>query len=222
MEQVSYIHVDSRSRDTALYPFSNTYTIFLNKPITNVTRIDLVSAIVTNPFSTGNAYIWLDITELRTPTTYSGSKLVLANFGSGASGVGSVQMTQPSVTSPTTSFAIIPLDVAQNSHRTFREASDYAYSIRYPSRLDSIDRLTIRWLDYQGTVVNFGNAQTYDPNSFVLRVHTQIVPTFVDRITRLPPPVREGLLEDKPKVYVAAFIALVVGLMMIMLVRNRR
>ena len=71
MEQVSYIHVDSRNRDTALYPFSNAYTVFLNTPITNVTRVDLVSAIVTNPFSTGNAFIWLDITELRTPSTYA-------------------------------------------------------------------------------------------------------------------------------------------------------
>ena len=222
MEQVSYIHIDSRSRDTVLYPFSNSYTVFLNKPITNVTRVDLVSAIVTNPFSTGNAYIWLDITELRTPSTYSGSKLTLTNVG--ATSNVTVQRNQPSSQTPATSFAAVPITVSQNFQQTFREMTDYEWSVAYPSRLDSIERLTIRWLDYQGSVVNFGNAQTYDPNMFILRVHTQVVPTAPERPISLPPPVNEGFfnLEDKSKVYVGALGTLIVGLIMIMLLRKRR
>jgi hypothetical protein len=220
MEQVSYIHVDSRNRDSGLFPFSNTYTVFLNKPIMNVTRVDLVSAIVTNPFSTGNAFIWLDITELRTPNTYDARKLGLTNVGT-TSNV-TIQRNQTSSLTPATSFAVVPLDVPQNFQRTFKEANDYAWSVTYPSRLDSIERLTIRWLDTTGAVVNFGNAATYDPNMFVLRVYTQIVPTTPERPLSLPPPVREGLFEDKSRVYLGALGTLIVGLIMIMLVRKRR
>lgn len=220
MEQVSYIHVDSRNRDTSLFPFSNTYTVFLNKPIMNVTRVDLVSAIVSNPFGTGNAFIWLDITELRTPSTYDARKLALSNVST-TSNV-TIQRNQTSSLTPATSFAVIPMDVLPNFQRTFREASDYAWSVTYPSRLDSIERLTVRWLDTTGAIVNFGNAQAYDPNMFVLRVYTQIVPTTPARPLSLPPPVREGFLEDKSKVYLGAVGMLVIGLIMIMLVRKRR
>jgi hypothetical protein len=313
MEQVSYIHVDSRNRDTTLFPFSNTYTVFLNKPITNVTRVDLVSAIVTNP-STANAYIWLDITELRTPSTYDARKLTLTNVGPLASptlpiltisalvtsttiigqanqvyrniastatgngtgarftvtrngsgvptvalaaagsgysvgvtitlagatvggttptdnitftvasvGSNQIQSNQTSSLTPATSFAVIPMDVAQNFQRTFKETTDYAWSVTYPSRLDSIERLTVRWLDYTGSVVQFGGPGTitFDPNMFVLRVYTQFVPTAPERPLSLPPPVREGLFEDKSKVYLGALATLVIGLIMIMLVRKR-
>ena len=220
MEQVSYIHVDSRNRDTTLYPFSNTYTVFLNKPIVNVTRVDLVSAIVTNPFSTGNAFIWLDLTELRTPSTYDARKLGLTNVGT-TSNV-TIQRNQTSSLTPATSFAVLPMDVPQNVQRTFKEMTDYAYSVTYPSRLDSIERLTVRWADYTGATVNFGTAATYDPNMFVLRVYTQVVPTTPERPLSLPPPVREGLFEDKSRVYMGALATLIVGLIMIMLVRKRR
>ena len=221
MEQVSYIHVDSRNRDTALYPFSNTYTVFLNKPITNVTRVDLVSAMVNNPTAT-YGYIWLDINELRTPSTYDARKLGLTNVGT-TSNV-TIQRNQTSSLTPATSFAVIPMDVATNAQRTFRETSDYAWSVTYPSRLDSIERLTIRWLNNSGAVVQFGTdgTTTYDPNMFVLRVYTQIVPTTPERPLSLPPPVREGLFEDKSRVYLGALGTLIVGLIMIMLVRKRR
>jgi hypothetical protein len=311
MEQVSYIHVDSRNRDTALFPFSNTYTVFLNKPIMNVTRVDLVSAMVNNPTAT-YGYIWLDITELRTPSTYDARKLALSNVstiatpngsivsttsrtgtgtgsatytgvasttsgsGSGArfnvvvasgvytsvilstngtgyapgdtitiaganlggstpannitltvSSVGGttnpVQRSQTSSLTPATSFAVIPMDVATNAQRTFKETTDYAWSVTYPSRLDSIERLTVRWLDKDGAIVTFGTggSTTYDPNMFVLRVYTQIVPMVPERPLSLPPPVREGLLEDKSKVYLGALATLIIGLMMIMLTRRR-
>jgi hypothetical protein len=96
--------------------------------------------------------------------------------------------------------------------------------VTYPSRLDSIERLTVRWLDYQGAVVKFGpdGSTTFDPNMFVLRVYTQIVPTTPERPLSLPPPVREGLLEDKSKVYLGALATLVVGLILILLTRVRR
>lgn len=311
MEQVSYIHVDSRSRDTTLYPGANVYTVFLNKPITNITRVDLVSAQVVNPFTT-NCYIWLDVTELRTPLTYDARKLQLTNtlglstpiagistFGTfsatvigtttatyanvpaiidkgarftvarvsgtvtsvtmtssgntytvgeivtlaGASVGGatptdnitfpvtalvpaSVQRSQTSSTTSATSFAMIPVDVPQNFNRVFKETSDYQISIKYPSRLDSIERLTIRWLDYTGAVVQFTPGatavpSTQDQNSFVLRVYTTFPPVVPDRQLGLPPPVKDGLFEDRDKMYMGAVAFLVIGLVMILLTRRR-
>ena len=313
MEQVSYIHVDSRNRDTTLFPYSNTYTVFLNKPIINVTRVDLVTAIVTNP-NTGNSFIWLDITELRTPSTYDAHKLTLTNVGplaspvlpiatistlvtsttlvgqanqvytniastaigngrgalftvtrSGAgvpsvvlasagngysigntltlvgatvggvtptdnitftvTAVGSdqIQRNQTSSLTPATSFAVIPMDVPQNFQKTFKEKTDYPWSVTYPARLDSIERLTVRWLDYTGGPVTFGvgGTITYDPNMFVLRVYTQIVPTTPERPVSLPPPVRDGIFENKTNIHLAAIGTLIFGLIMIMLMRRR-
>lgn len=46
MEQ--YVIVDSTLRDTTLYPYGNSYTTHLTNPLNNVTRIELVQAIVPN------------------------------------------------------------------------------------------------------------------------------------------------------------------------------
>lgn len=45
---VHYIHVDSKNRDTSLYPHGNAYVVHLPKPINSVVRIELVSAKVPN------------------------------------------------------------------------------------------------------------------------------------------------------------------------------
>lgn len=315
MDQVSYIHVDSRSRDTTLYPGANAYTIFLNKPITNITRIDLVSAQVINPASSttpvSNGYIWLDITELRTPFTYDARKLTLTNalgIGSPVSAISTIgafaatvvgtttatytnvpaitdkgarftvvratgtvtsvtltssgnayavgetvtlsylnvggstaadnitfqvtaitetyiQRNQTSSTTPATSFAAIPIQQAGltvlQTNQTFNEATQYPWSITYPSRLDSVERLTIRWLDYAGAVVQFSasGSTAYDVNSFILRVYTTFPPVAPERPLGLPPPVKD---DDRDKVYMGAIAFLLMGLVMILLTRRRR
>lgn len=45
---VEYIYVDSRTRDTSLYPNGNTFSMFLTNPIKNIKRVDLVNATVPN------------------------------------------------------------------------------------------------------------------------------------------------------------------------------
>lgn len=42
------IFVDSKNRDTQIYPSGNSYVLHLTTPIKNVTRVDLVSALVPN------------------------------------------------------------------------------------------------------------------------------------------------------------------------------
>jgi hypothetical protein len=48
MEQIHYIHVDSKSRDSNLYPYGNSYVLHIVSPIKNVKSIDLVSAKIPN------------------------------------------------------------------------------------------------------------------------------------------------------------------------------
>jgi hypothetical protein len=311
------LYVDSRQRDTTQFPFGNSYTLFLQTPVHNIERVELVSAKVPNTiynltsgsnvlqfsgtsnvsfnpgfystcsivdtfnnsaqvsnvlmtyldaegkfiftgnvsslttrtqeiadilglplgtttsspiasnrvyqglFPTANAYvvsnnivslemndyIWLDIEEFRTPLTTDARKLVLNPQG---------VYTTTSNTSAR-SFAIIPLDVPSGGIKAFKEETDYKVSVEFPSRLDSLDRLTIKWLDRNGVPLNF---RGLDINSFTLRVVTVHVPVTPERPVSLPPPVPFG--KDNQKIVWGATLALVIGLMLIILVGKKR
>jgi hypothetical protein len=313
METILY--VDSRQRDTTLFPNGNSYTLFLQTPIRNVTQVDLVSAkipntvynltesnvlqvnssnVVLNPgfYSTcslvstfnnssqfsnvsmdylepegrfifyGNVvsvtcqtqevadlvglpigtttstpmltnivynglyhgsnayvkssrivslemndYIWLDIEEFRTSGTSDARKLVLSPQG---------QYTTTGDTAAR-SFALIPMDVASGGIKAFKEASDYPVRIVFPSRLDSLDRLTIQWLDRNGVPLDF---RGLDANAFTLRVHTIHVPDTPERPESLPPPVPYEM--EKKKIFIGAVTALILGLLFIVLAGKKR
>ena len=42
------LYVDSRQRDITLYPSGNSYTLFLQSPVHNISQIDLISAKIPN------------------------------------------------------------------------------------------------------------------------------------------------------------------------------
>jgi len=312
METVLY--ADSRQRDVSLYPSGNSYTLFLQTPIHNVTRIDLISAKIPNtiynvskssnvisigssniflnqgyyssstfvsactnqvpnvqvdylesqgkfifygtfssltcltpeiaevigfpngtvnsslvssnqayaaayPTATNyvvsnqivsfevNDYIWLDIEEFRTPFTTDARKLVLTQQG---------VYTTDSNTSAR-SFAVIPMDVPSGIIKSFKESSDYSIHVEFPSRIDSLQRLTIKWLDRYGQFLNFRGLEV---NSFTLRIHTVHVPDQVERPVSLPPPVPYEL--EKRNVIRGAFIGLIIGLILIVFIGKRR
>lgn len=48
MDGVHYIHVDSKNRDSNLYPYGNSYVLNLVSPIKNVKSVDLVTARIPN------------------------------------------------------------------------------------------------------------------------------------------------------------------------------
>ena len=95
---VEYVYVDSRTRDSNLYPSGNSYSVFLTNPLRNIRRIDLVAATVPNslynysnvqsPFVTVNstdvplisAYYTSStlVTELNSSTLFSGQGVTLA------------------------------------------------------------------------------------------------------------------------------------------------
>jgi hypothetical protein len=154
-----------------------------------------------------NDYIWLDIEEFRTPFTTDARKLILNPQG---------VYTTTSNTSAR-SFAIIPMDVPSGGIKSFKEMSDYRVSVEFPSRLDSLDRLTIQWLDSYGFPLNF---RGLDTNSFTLRLHTVYVPDEVERPLSLPPPV--PFEKENQKIVWGATLALVIGLMLIILAGKKK
>jgi hypothetical protein len=310
------LYVDSRQRDTKLYPSGNSYTLFLQSPVHNISQIDLISAKIPNtmynlttssnvlvvgtsnvalnpgfystcslvdtfnnasqvsnvalsyleaegkfiftgnltsvttltreiadilglPFGTTQAnpiamnavyngfyptanayvvsnnivslemndYVWLDIEEFRTPFTTDARQLTLNPQG---------VYTTTSNTSAR-SFAIIPMDVPSGGIKSFKEAADYPVYVSFPSRLDSLDRLTISWLDRNGKPLDFHGL---DVNSFTLRLHTVHVPDQVERPVSLPPPV--PFEKENQKIVWGAFLALVIGLMLIILTGKKK
>lgn len=105
-----------------------------------------------------NEFIFLDIDELRTPIT--ASALAMKPDRSGTySGMNARN-----------SFAMIPCNVNSGSVKTFNEGGDYSIKVTYPHPIDVLSRLTVRWVDVNGQLVNFNGL---DYNSFILRIHIE-------------------------------------------------
>lgn len=77
---VHYIHVDSKNRDTKLFPYGNTYVVTLPHVIKSVTRVDLVTAKVPNSMynltSGTNVFSTNTVTVSLNPGFYSAQLLV--------------------------------------------------------------------------------------------------------------------------------------------------
>lgn len=155
-----------------------------------------------------NEYIWLDIEEFRTPLTVDAKQLSQKAWG---------QVTTSGSTAAT-SFALIPMDVSSGVYKSFKEESDYRVSVEFPSRIDSLERLTVTWRDRYGNPLNFNGLDT---NSFGIRVHTVIVPSEPERIESVPAPVQEGFFQDKQKAMMIVSVVLVIGLVIIMFMARR-
>lgn len=64
-------------------------------------------------------------------------------------------------------FAAIPMDVMPDWMSTKAFKKDYEYYIKYEMPLSRLNKLTIRWLDYNGQLLNFNGMER---NCFLLRV----------------------------------------------------
>jgi hypothetical protein len=135
-------------------------------------------------------YVYLDIDELRRPFEIDA-------------------VSDPTASQNSTIFAIIPLDVTSSHMKTFKEHSDYKISIEYPKPIDIIDRLTIKWLNYQGEIVNFNGA---DDNALLLRFYEE------------PTTHKEEKEENnimKPNKIQNVFMMLAVSIVIILLLKRR-
>ena len=113
-----------------------------------------------------NEYIFLDIDELRTPSHVDTGSL------QGATGT-------VSGSNANRNFAPVIMDVGSACIKNFHENKDYRVSVDYPEPIGSLQRLTVRWVDKNGTPLNFRGWET---NAFVLRIHIR------EERERLPPP----------------------------------
>lgn len=104
-----------------------------------------------------NSYFFLDIAELKTP----------AHIDTGAMDSTTGTISGQNVNR---AFAPIMMDVNSGTIKNFLEKKDYKISVEYPEPINSIDRLTISWVDRHGTLLNF---QGYNSNSFILRFYTK-------------------------------------------------
>ena len=119
-----------------------------------------------------NDYVFLDIDELRTPHNVDARKL------DGASGT-------VSGSNANRAFAPIVMDVGSACIKNFHENKDYRISVEYPEPINVLQRLTVRWFDRDGKLLNF---RGWDTNAFVLRVHVKPEP---ERTLPPPPPLQD-------------------------------
>lgn len=105
-----------------------------------------------------NEGIFLDIAELRTIMNEDALGL---NEGEGVGFYSGDNMRR--------SFGLIPMDVSSGAVKRFKKTSDFDFSIDYPYPVEKLSRLTVKWVDKTGKVVNFNGLEN---NSFLLRCHT--------------------------------------------------
>jgi len=103
-----------------------------------------------------NDYIFLDIAEFKTPSH--------VDTGSMSSNTGTIKTSTVN-----TAFAPVIMDIPSATIKNFHENQDYKISVEYPEPINSLDRLTIRWIDSKGNLLNF---QGWNTNALILRLYT--------------------------------------------------
>jgi len=215
------VYVDSNNRNQTLYPNSNTYTLYLSTPIRNISKVEVLSAMLPNVFS--SQYLTLDINELRSTQTLVASALVTtAN-----------SLAVPNSNAFSGAFAFVPVKAAialASNTQTFSNTSftynnefysqNYKIFTEYPSRIDSLDRLTISWRNAGNGSLFYDSVLGRDlgRNMFLLRFETIMVPDEPERPVSLPEPVPWDSGE-KTKIYIIFAIALL-GLILIVFSRK--
>ena len=110
-------------------------------------------------FHTAGNFVFLEIDELRPPYPIDA-----VSYSKDPSGYSNNFVFSESFRK----FATIPMDNLSGTLKTFKEMGDYKISVNYQIPIDRVDRLSIKWLDTNGNVLNFNGVEQ---NSFILRFH---------------------------------------------------
>ena len=229
------VYADSNNRDQSIYQYSNSYTLYLTVPIKNITKVEVLSAMLPNVFS--SQYITLDIQELRTPRNLIASALTVA--ATNASNTSAIRnLTVPNSNAFYGSFATVPVKCSGGAAAVYSNLATYTntnvavnlemYNANfrvyheYPSRIEKLDRLTITWRQpNNGNVFidnNFSPPIDLGRNMFLLRFETVMVPEEPERPVSLPVPVPWDSGE-KTKMYIIFAVALL-GLLLVLFSRG--
>ena len=119
-----------------------------------------------------NEYVFLDIQEFRTTSVLDAKKLV-----NGTTEGSSIR----------SSFGMIPMDVPGGSIKNYKETSDYKQYVEYDYPIVKLDRLTVRWIDKSGQLLDFNG---FENNAFTLRFKCIFV-----KPDPPPPPLRDVELD---------------------------
>lgn len=164
-----------------------------------------------------NEFVFLDIDELRSVQMVDSKSLVNETFAG---------------TTIRSTFGMIPMDVASGSIKHFKEQSDYRLRITFDTPVSKISRLTIRWLNKDGQLLNF---QGFDNTAFVLRFEVlepkepepektpDLTELQVQRMIEamLPPP-QEPSKKGVPRIflYLLAIVLLSIGVKLVFFKNN--
>lgn len=197
-------------------PYNTTLTATLNTSTNNWPQYSSNVSLASNFFVKSsnvldlspNEFIYLDIEELRTVQTHDARKIV--------------QMTHSNTTINTTetstvenTFGIIAMDVDSGVYKVFKESGDYKIKADYQQRLPKISKLTVKWKDVYGNLINFNGLEN---NSFILRFICDPVPVTIERAIDLPPPVPIKKPFDRRLIIIGVF--LVMSLLVIVLMKK--
>ena len=150
METYEIKHVFVTSNNVPGITNTSEYTVYLPNFIKDVVRVDVLSAVYWTPILSMGTY--LDIEELRNPIT--------SITASGTANLNSVTSS---------AFAILPGAIGQvPGYGLYNTGINYPISINYPYPLQKLDRLTVKWTDVNGALVDMGT----NDNSFLLKVYT--------------------------------------------------
>lgn len=197
------VYVDSNNRNQTYFPNSNTFTLYLTSPITNISKVELLSAML--PSIQNSQYITLDITELRTPTHMIADALTTNTL-----------IATPTANAFSGSFATLPVKPGNIVYNP-----SYVIETVYPSRIEKLDRLTITWRQPNNGKVFIDGTTDMGRTMFLLKFTTIPVPTADDviRDVSLPDPVNWDSGERR-KMIIIAVVALG-GLFIIMSMKHR-
>lgn len=187
--------------------FASTWPVYAQNP--TYAALYLIKSHKMVDFSV-NEFIFLDIEELRTPSSIDAKSMLQNGTYSGSSS--------------RRSFASIQMDVGSGCVKNFKECHDYRVSVFYPEPINSLDRLTIGWYDKDGQLLNF---EGYENNAFVLRFYINNdrpelppppavadveVKRIIEAMTALPPPEKKKKKKSVGRwVYLMVIFALLAG-----------
>jgi len=195
------VYVDSDNRNQTLYPNSNSFTLHLTNPIMNISKAELVSAML--PSINVSEFVTLDILELRSPRHQTADSLTVTKGSTSSNSFNGA-------------FAIVPIK-ASGTFDFYNQ--NYRIRTEYPQRIDKLDRLTVTWRQPNNGAVYYDGSDL-GRNMFLLRFETVHVPMEPERPVSLPDPV-EWDSGEKQRLWIV-FAASIGGLILIMSMQRKR